>query len=322
MIRKVKTLVNTFRFGGIRAVYYKAKGTGDFKRYLYRVAKKADPKDYPELLKKRYRLETGEKLDYSHLQTYNEKIQWLKMYESTPLKTQLADKYRVREWISEKIGEQYLIPLLGVWDKFDDIDFDTLPDQFVLKCNHGCGYNYVIKDKKAMDREYARKKFEYWLKRNYAFVSCRLELHYKDIKPCIIAEKYIEQMDGNLFDYKIHVFNGEPKIIQVIGDRDLNHHKAKEIFLTPDWKPAELMYHTYDQYAEPPERPDNMDEMLRIAGILGSEFRYVRVDLYNISGEIKFGEMTFAPKSGFGKWKGQAGLLVGSWIDIPERTAG
>lgn len=316
MNSKVNKLLGILQFGGIKALYYKIKGGKYFGRYLYTRAQEATPKEYPDLIKKRYRLETGKRLDYRNLQTYNEKIQWLKLYESTPLKTKLADKYLVREYVQDRIGKQYLIPLLGVWDAFDDIDFDALPDQFVLKCNHGCGYNLVVKDKSSFDRESAKKKFDRWMKRNYAFVSCRLELHYKDIKPRIIAEKYIEQMDGNLYDYKIHVFDGIPKIIQVIGDRDLLHHKAKEAFFDPDWNQVDLMYHTYEQYTELPEKPNNLKEMLQAASTLGSGFRYVRVDLYDISGEIKFGEMTFAPKSGFGKWNGQAGYTVGSWINI------
>ena len=320
MIREIKKLAAAFRFGGIKAAYYRAKGKNEFKRYLYQVAKKTDPKDYPKLLKKRFELETGKKLDLDHPQTYNEKIQWMKLYDSTPLKTQLADKYRVREWIREKIGDQYLIPLLGVWYKFDDIDFDSLPDQFALKCNHGCGYNYIVKDKKAMNMEYARKKFEYWLKRNYTFVSCRLELHYKDIKPCIIAEKYIEQMDGNLYDYKIHVFNGEPKIIQVIGDRDLNHHKAREAFFDPDWNQVKLANHTYESYDILPKKPEKLQQMLQIAEKLGSEFTYVRVDLYDLSGDIKFGEMTFAPKSGFGKWGGK-GTVFSQLMDLSTKPS-
>ncbi len=302
MNSKVQNIFRILEFGGPQALYYRLRGRNHFNDYLYRRAEKTNPREYPELLKKRYKLQTGEEPDLDNPKTYNEKIQWMKLHDSTPIKTQLADKYLVREWIREKIGDQYLIPLLGVWDSFDAIDFDSLPEQFVLKCNHGCGYNYVVKDKNTFDRKQAKKKFDRWMSLNYTYASCRLELHYKPIRPLIIAEKYIEQMDGNLYDYKIHVFSGKPKIIQVIGDRDLAHHKAMEAFFDPEWNPVEVKDHTYDNYTDTPPRPDNLDEMLRVAEKLGAEFRYVRVDLYDLSGEIKFGEMTFAPKSGFGKW--------------------
>ena len=149
---------------------------------------------------------------------------------------------------------------------------------------------------------------------NYAFYT--LELQYRDIKHRIIAEEYIEQSGRNLFDYKVHVFNGEPKIIQVIGDRDFENHTAKECFMTTEWISQNLMSHAYKKYDVPPEKPSNLSEMLDIARLLGSGFRYVRVDLYNLDGQIKFGEMTFTPASGYGKWDGDEQYLVGSWIDL------
>ena len=232
------------------------------------------------------------------------------------MKIRLEDKYLVRDWIKEKIGEEYLVPLLGVWDKFDDIDFDSLPDQFALKCNHGSNMNVIVKDKSLIDKNKTKEKFDRWMKTNYAFTS-GLELHYKDIPPKIMSEKYIEQLDNDLIDYKIHFFNGIPKIIQIIGNRNLETHTAKECFLTTDWIPRELMYHTYDSYENIPEKPENLNELLKIAEILGKGFSYVRVDLYDLSGKIMFGEMTFTPASGVGKWKDKkASILVGSWINL------
>ena len=317
MLRKI---VGWYHLGGLKLLLLKFKDklirTGSSGRYVYRLFESVDKSDYPRLLKLWYKAKTGEDLDLENPGSFNEKIQWLKLYDSTPLKTRLADKYIVRDWIKEKIGEEYLVPLLGVWDRFDDIDFSALPDQFALKCNHGSGMNMIVKDKSRMDMESVKEKFDKWMKTNYAYNG--LELQYKDIPPKIIAEKYIEQMDNNLLDYKIHVFNGIPKIIQIIGDRELQSHKAKECFLTPDWAPQELMYHTYDSYDITPDKPENLEELLKIAEILGEGFSYVRVDLYDLSGKIIFGEMTFTPASGVGKWLGNEKYLVGSWIELPQ----
>lgn len=274
----------------------------------------ADKSEYPRLLKALYKLYTGEDLNLDDPQSYNEKIQWLKIYDSTPLRTRLADKYLVRDWVAEKIGSQYLIPLLGVWDSFDEIDFDALPDQFVLKCNHGSGMNEVVKDKASMNKAALKQKFDKWMATDYSIWG--LELQYRDIPRKIIAEQYIEQMDKGLLDYKIHVFHGEPKIVSVMGDRVFSQHTAKECFVTPDWQPIELMRQSFDQFETIPEKPLNYDEMLKIACCLGEQFRYVRVDLYNLEGRILFGEMTFTPVAGYGKWRSEEGFLVGSWIDL------
>lgn len=314
-----RKLIYIYEFGGIRLLQSKIQdkiiGSKKAKEYQYELFSNADVSEYPILLKKWYKASTGEDLNLDDPQTFNEKIQWLKLYDSTPLKTRLADKYLVRDWVKEKIGEEYLVPLLGVWDKFDDIDFDSLPNQFALKCNHGSNMNVIVKDKSLMDMNNTKEKFDSWMKINYAFTS-GLELQYKDIHPKIMSEKYIEQLDNDLLDYKIHVFNGIPKIIQIIGNRNFETHTAKECFLTTDWIPRELMYHTYDSYKNIPEKPENLNELLEIAGILGKGFSYVRVDLYDISGKIIFGEMTFTPASGIGKWKDkEASKIVGSWIN-------
>ena len=317
MLNKV---IGYYEIGGLNLLLFKVEDKlfhgKNGKDYLRKVLEAAEPEEYPRLLKSMWKVHFNEPLDLDNPQSFNEKIQWLKLYDTTPLKTRLADKYLVRDWIKEKIGEKYLVPLLGVWDSFDEIDFDALPDTFVLKCNHGSGMNMVVKDKKAFDKKAAKVQFDEWMKSDFTFLN-GFEMQYRDIPHKIIAEKFIEQMDENLLDYKIHVFGGEPKIIQVIGDRDLVHHTGKEAFFDLNWQPQDLMYHTYDMYEKMPSRPDNLGEMLNIARKLGTEFRYVRVDLYNIDGKILFGEMTFTPASGFGKWGGvQAKNSVGSWINV------
>lgn len=270
-------------------------------------------------LQKQYKDRMGEEIDIVHPRTYNQKIQWMKIYDVSAEKTKLSDKYQVRGWIAEKIGKEYLIPLIEVWEHPSEIDFDALPRSFCLKANHGSGMNYVVKDKTELsvrDIKKIRKMLQGWMEIPYC--AYYMEFQYRNISRKILAEKYIEQMSGNLFDYKIHCFNGKPEIIQVIGDRDLEQHTAMEAFFDTDWKRNKQMYNTYDQYEKTPEKPKKLNEMLRIARILSRGFRYVRVDLYNIDGEIKFGEMTFTPAAGYGKWGGGIAIerLVGDMIDL------
>lgn len=151
---------------------------------------KIDESKYPELLSKQYYERTGDKLDWGSINTYTEKMQWAKLYDRDPRKTEYADKYRVRKYIKEKVGDQYLIPLLGVYECFDDIDFGKLPNEFVIKTNHGSNTNIIVRDKKKFDRKKARKQFNRWLKTDWSLVS-GFELHYRNIKPCIIIEKLI-----------------------------------------------------------------------------------------------------------------------------------
>ncbi len=240
---------------------------------------------------------TGQILNLYDPKTFNEKIQWLKLYDSTPIKTRLADKYLVRDWVKEKIGEEYLIPLLGVWDKFDDIDFDKLPDRFVLKCNHGCAYNYIVKDKSKMDKKDARKKINKWMKRNYA-QNGGLELHYKDIEPKIIAEAYIEDSNNELNDYKIMCFNGKPQYIWI--DQGRFSKRTENIYNTKwELQPFLLSYPNSKEQVPPPE---NLDKMFELAEILAKDFSLARIDFYNVDGKIYFGEITFTSCSGVDKF--------------------
>ena len=257
---------------------------------------------------------TGEILDLDDPKNFNQKIQWLKLYDNTPLKTRLADKYLVREWIKEKIGEEYLIPLLGVWDKFDDIDFDKLPDRFVLKANHGCAYNYIVKDKSKMDKEDARKKFNKWMKRNYA-QNGGLELHYKDIPPKIIAEAYVEDSNKELNDYKIMCFNGKAKYIWI--DQGRFTKRTENIYNTKwELQPFLLSYPNSKEQVPPPE---NLDKMFELAEILAKDFPLVRVDFYNVDGKIYFGEMTFTSCSGIDKFiPSKYNKIWGDMLKLPR----
>lgn len=259
---------------------------------------------------------TGRHLDLRNPETYNEKIQWLKLYDSSPLKTLTADKFLVRDWVREKIGDKYLIPLLGVYDNFDEIPFGDLPNRFVLKTNHGCTWNCVVKDKNTLNVSELKKKFDKWMSLNYAF-QYGFELHYKEIKPKIIVEKYIENRAGNLYDYKIWCFDGEPKYIQFLTDRAI---KLKMCFFDTEWNRQEFSY-DYDLYTEYVEQPRNLSEMLQIARILSQNFYHVCVDLYHLNDEtIYFGEITHTRASGACKWKpAEWDLKMGAFLNLPKQ---
>lgn len=225
--------------------------------------------------------------------TFNEKIQWLKLYDSTPIKTLLSDKYLVRDWVKEKIGEQYLIPILGVYEKFEDINFNKLPNQFVIKCNHGSGYNIFVKDKYKIDLEVIRVKIEKWMKKNYCIL-CK-ELNYRDIQPKIIIEKYMDDNSGDLRDYKFNCFNGKPEFIWMDIDRHSNH---KRNLYDLNWKQLPYKFNSHYATFPSPAKPNCLKKLVKLASILSKGFSYVRVDFYIINEKIYFGEMTFYSESG------------------------
>ena len=281
----------------------------------YQFYKGLHPDNYIRELKDWYKQSTGMSLCLENPQTFNEKIQWLKIYDSTPLKTRLADKFLVRDWVKEQIGEQYLIPLLGVWDQFDQIDFDRLPDQFVLKANHGCGWNIIVKDKNVLDKAEAKRKMDKWLNTNFAFCN-GLELHYKDIPPRIIAEAFLENEGRELYDYKIWCFNGKPEFIVFMADR---HIELKVAFYDPGWNRLPFVY-TFPRYEKSAPKPENLDEMLKLAEALSKDFIHARVDFYALDdGSVKFGEMTFTTASGECRWNPpEYDLIVGQMMTLPK----
>ena len=275
------------------------------------------PEKYPEELKLWYKRVMKEDLDLDNPKTYNEKIQWMKLYDSTPLKTRLADKYLVRDWVKKKIGEEYLIPLLGVWDNFDEIDFDKLPNQFVLKANHGCGWNIIVKDKSTFDREEARKKFDVWMHTNWAF-KYGLELQYTNIPPKIIAEEYLENNDDDLYDYKVFCFDGKAESVMFLSDRK---QKLKMSFYDLQWNKLPFVY-SFPQNPDEVPRPKNLELMINLAEKLAEGFPHVRVDFYVLNdGSIKFGEMTFTSAGGTCKWNiSEQDKVYGDLIKLPPKS--
>lgn len=274
---------------------------------------------YAEELKQQLKLfvKNGSTYNIDDPTTFNEKIQWLKIHDSTELKTMLADKYAVRKWIESKIGGDYLIPLVGgPWQNGWEIDFDKLPDKFVLKANHACGRNLIIKDKRKVDRQEIISIVNKWMKTLYGWRG--METHYFSIDRKIIAEQYIEQMDGNLLDYKIYCHNGEPLYFQMIGDRNFQTHEGRLAFYDTEWNLCDFNTGDYPEYEHDLEKPKHIRELLDIARILSKDFIYVRVDLYVLDERIYFGEMTFTPGNGFLPWKpADANVAMGKKLILP-----
>lgn len=255
-----------------------------------------------------------EELDLKNPKRFNEKLSWLKLYDHSDLKTELTDKLTVREYVANSIGDKYLIPLLGKWTNFEDIDFSTLPDKFVLKCNHD-SQSVKIVDKRKLTKHSIKKMKKFFNKKmKYNYYQKNREKNYRDISPYIIAEKYISDPNGELKDYKFFVFDGEVQLIQVDSNRFSKHTRA---IYTPTWEKTDyrIKLPITDKFDIQPEK---LDEMIAIVNKLSKKFIHVRVDLYYTVDRIYFGEMTFhhggcqeelSPK--------EFDLLMGSWIKIP-----
>lgn len=257
----------------------------------------------PKLMSDKYylsilwKMTMGYKLDWKNPKTFNEKLQWLKLYDRNPLYTTLVDKYRVKQWVADTIGEQYVIPTLAVYNTVDEIDLAKLPDQFVLKCNHDSGSVVICRDKSKFDLEAAKKKLEKGLKCNFYWEA--REWPYKNVKRCVFAEKYIQDFeDDGLVDYKFYCFDGMVDCVMACLDRHIKHPRF--YFFDREWN-----LKRWNVWGE--EAPDNfslpmpkgLDKMFELASVLSKGIPFVRVDLYNIAGYIQFGEMTFYPNGGF-----------------------
>lgn len=256
--------------------------------------KKLAMEEYQNEISKQYKYRIGHDIDWNNLVTYTEKMQWAKLYDNDPLKSELTDKYRVREWVAQKIGKGYLIGLLGAWDSFEEIDFSKLPDKFVLKTNHGSGTNLIVKNKKSLNMKNTRRMFKDWLSTDFGYKS--LELHYSGITPKILAEEYIETEYGELQDYKFLCFGGKPYYCWVDMGRYSNH--TRNVY-DLNWELQPWNQEAYAHYEKPIPRPENFEKMIEIATILSQSFSHVRVDLYNVDGKVYFGEMTFTNGGGY-----------------------
>ncbi len=265
-------------------------------------------------LKVLYRSKLHRKLDLDNPRRFTDKLNWLKLHDRNPLYTKLVDKYEVKQYIKDKLGEQMVIPLYGVWNHFDEIDFDKLPHQFVLKCTHDSGRLCICKDKASFDKVKAKEKLEKSLKNNFFWWT--REWAYKDVKPRIIAEKYMEDGSNDaLTDYKFFCFNGEPKMMYISHDVSSD---PRTDFFDMEWN--HLPFRVKDPHADVlPEKPAKFDEMRNIARILSAGIPHVRVDLYVINNQIYFGEMTFYHNSGiFSVTPDDWDYKIGDWLTLPQ----
>ena len=268
-------------------------------------------------LKLCYRGVFSKKLNLENPQTFNEKLQWLKLYDRKPEYTTMVDKYAVKKYVADKIGEEYIIPTLGVWNNFDDIDFDKLPNQFVLKCTHDSGGLVICKDKSKLDIKAAREKINKSLKRNFYYLG--REWPYKDVPPRIIAEKYMENRDTkDLRDYKFFCFDGVPQVLFIATDRQSEGEETKFDFFDMDFKHLDLINgHPNSNISI--DCPNNFDKMKYLARILSKGIPQLRVDFYEINGRTYFSELTFSHWSGMVPFEPEEwDYKLGQWIKLKD----
>jgi hypothetical protein len=225
--------------------------------------------------------------------TFNEKIQWYKIYYRSPIFRQLADKYRVRDYVKEKVGEQYLNELLGVYKKPSEIDFEKLPEKFVLKCVHGSGFNLLVKDKSKLNIEATCKQLRKWQKKN--FYNKGKEWSYKNLEPLIVAENFLTDQNGALNDYKFFCFNGEIKFVQVDLERKINDYRC---YYDTNWDKLPFYTEKNPFFEGEVEKPETLEDMIHVVKELSKDIPFVRVDLYSVNNKTIFGEMTFYPTNG------------------------
>ena len=269
-------------------------------------------------LKLLYRVIMGRKLNLKNPKEYNEKLQWLKLNDRKPEYAIMVDKYEVRGYIAELLGEQYLIPCLGIYDSVEDIDIDALPDKFVLKCTHDSGSVEICKDKSCYDMEGAKHRLSQAMKRNY-YATYR-EWPYKYVKPRIIAEGYLEGDEGDLKDYKVMCFNGEAKIIEVHENRFVEGKVHTQTFYDREWEIVPLTQVETVTVDKPSERPRQLEEILRLSELIAKDMYHARIDWYIEGDKIYFGEITFYDGSGFESVSTpEMERMLGDMIKLPEK---
>jgi hypothetical protein len=258
----------------------------------------------------------GLNLDLDNPKTIQDKINWMKLYDSTPLKTKCADKILVHDYCKEKLGVDLCIPILKIYDKVEDIKWDELPDRFVIKCNHGSGMNIIVKDKSKLNIPEAETKLRRFMKDDFAF-HVGYEMHYHDIPHKIFVEEYKEDENqkNSLYDYKFWCFNGEPKFM-TIGDG--NGHGTMK-FYDMNFSKIDIKRKDYKIMLTDPDKPKNFDDMVKYSKILSKDFKLVRVDFYEISGKLYLGELTFTPGAGFFKYENpKDDIIVGGFLNLKD----
>ena len=265
-----------------------------------------------------FRLRMGKKLSLDNPKTFCEKLQWLKLYDHNPLYTTLVDKIEVKKYVESVIGPDHIIKTIRCWESFDEIDFDVLPEQFVLKCNHDSGGLCIVRDKSLFNVKEAKKTIDRSLRRS--FYKNYREWAYKGISPKVFAEEYLDAGEEGLTDYKFFCFNGEPKFINVSR---FEHTDDEEIsFYSLDWKETPFQRVDHKRLSIVPSRPHCLDEMIEISRKLSNGIPFVRVDLYENNDKVYFGEMTLCPSAGFAKYGPENwNETLGDWIKLPSVRA-
>jgi hypothetical protein len=280
-------------------------------RYLH-YKKMSDEK----LIRTRFRKVMGREVELKNPVNYNDKLQWLKLNWYDPIATKCADKYEVRLYVKDKIGEKYLNELYGVYETVDEIDVNKLPQSFVLKATHGSGDNIICENKERINWSKELNRMNRALKKNLYWTT--REWVYKDIKPRIICERYLRDESGRPpMDYKIFCFNGTPSFIQVDADRFGKH---KQNFFNTDWTPLNIEVDNIPNENLNIERPTTLEEMLELSHLLSKDFPHVRVDFYNIGKKIIFGELTFFHRNGLAKFHPpHIEERIGSLLNLPDK---
>ena len=257
------------------------------------------------------------KPDFDNPKSFNEKIIWMKLYYQDPLIMKCCDKFAVKDYVTERLGKGYVVPTIASWENEDDIDFDILPDKFVLKVNWSTGFNIIVRDKSNLDKEKTRRKLHDWMKpynNSYYFY---FNWGYKHMRPVIYAEKYIEQIDGQVYDYKFFCFNGEPKFAYVATDH-FEGQISKISLYDLNWNKLPVKYGTHE--TNDVEPPNNLDKAIEISKELSKPFPFVRVDFYEIEDKLYVGEMTFYPGGGFNKIEPlECDYKIGEMLQLPEK---
>ncbi len=268
-----------------------------------------------QFVKLMYRVHVGKKLNLDNPSGFNEKLQWLKLYDHNPKYIEMVDKAEAKKYVSRIIGEKYIVPSYGIWDKVEDIDFDSLPDKFVIKCTHDSGSVCVCHSKEKFDYEKAKKKLKRALSRNLYYWG--REWPYKMVKPRILAEKYLDDGNQELIDYKFMCFNGEVKCIFTVTNRFSNNN-MHVTFYDLNWNIMPFTRH-YKSDDKPIKKPKSYDEMFSIAEILSKDLTFARIDFYEVEGKLYFGEITLCPGNGIEEFNpDQWDYILGSWIKLPQ----
>lgn len=270
-----------------------------------------------EVLNNLYYFRFGKNIDWIHPKTFNEKMQWLKLYDRKKIYSTMVDKYEVKNYVANIIGKEYVVPTIGIYNNFNDIDFKEMPDKFVIKCTHDSGGLVICEDKSKFNKKKAKKKIEKSLKTNYYYKS--REWPYKNVKPRIIVEKYIEDKNiKELRDYKFFCFNGEPKIMYVSDNSHRNNQHC--CFYDMNYNELNIKRRDYKDFEQKVKKPYNFNKMIEFSKMLSKNIPHVRVDWYEVNNKLYFGELTFYTCSGFIPFETEAwDYKMGEMLKLPKK---